>query len=321
MIVEEPGSEVARAALYIFDCTQEDLSRTTFDRRRRLATFYLPHLADRADYVQFFCVANTPSPGITPHGVNPEAFCPDPSLRVIAFQIGISADFYRRPSYFYLFARAEAFLRHCASHEVEGVVVEWESWASQARLIRKPGDADIWLVDEVSHTRCLVMERQQSSDEDAPMAIMIYDFAPMPVLRYDSATRARRGKWEYFMEPTARKDQTMWRDGVVRTNLPFRKVNTGFVAHPIDVPDDTKEHALTGNFYLTCNNAYASICGLHISTRLADFGPAIGVSFNSELVAQSPVSIFNFLKLLNELYYPWCSVYKRDSVYNSCLLS
>jgi hypothetical protein len=254
MIVEAAGGEVARAALYIFDCEHENPQRTSFDQCPRLATFYLPHLTDQADYVQFYCVANTPSPVARPSHSNRDAFSPDPSLRIIAFQIGISADPYRRPSYFYLFVHAETLLRFCSSDHPEGTVVEWEQWASKARFVRKPGDAEIWLVDEVCHKRCLIMERNQGSDEDAPMAIMVYDFSPTPVLRYGAETRERRGKWKYHLQPQALRNKTLWRSGVVVTDLPYRKVNTGFVAHPIDVPEDTKEHALTGNFYLTCNN-------------------------------------------------------------------
>ena len=249
IIVEEGGEEVARAALYILDCSHEYPYRSAFDKCPRLATLYLPHLAEQADYVQFYCVANTPSPS---SGF--ESFTPDPSLRVVAFQIGISADPLQRPTYFYLFVQAETLLHYCSRTGADAIVVEWEDWGPDACLIAKPGDPEIWLVDEVCHKRCLVMERNKGSDEDAPMAIMVYDFSPRPVLRYDSASKERQGKWEFYFESHALEDRTLWRSGVVKSGLPFRKIDTGFLAHPIDVPEDTKEHALTGNFYLTCNN-------------------------------------------------------------------
>ena len=51
-----------------------------------------------------------------------------------------------------------------------------------------------------------------------------------------------------------KKVNKLWVDKEVESGLGYRKLDTGFVAHPIDIPGETKEHALTGEYYLQCDN-------------------------------------------------------------------
>lgn len=128
-------------------------------------------------------------------------------------------------------------------------------------MIPKPGEPDIWLLDEASHKQCLVMERQMEDmdeeDEDAPMPIMIYDFPTVASMRYEVSSGERLGKWRYMLEPKVLVDR-MWADGEVRSGLAYRKLDTGFVAHPIAIPGEMKEPALTGEYYLQCDNRWVA---------------------------------------------------------------
>lgn len=257
-VIEETADYAASTALYIFDCRRTISGRNTYKHiSRSNTTFLLPSLSSRAAFVQFYCVRNTPPPT-----TSTATFHPDPALNIIAFQIGImdvtASPTPKNTSYFYLFVHTESLLRRCDADSSCSYI--WDNdWRQDALIIPKPGDRDIWLLDEVSHKQCLVMERrmedmdEEDEDSDAPMPIMIYDFPTIASMRYELSSGKSLGKWRYMLEPKVLVDR-MWEDGEVRSGLAYRKLDTGFVAHPIDIPGEMKEHALTGEYYLQCDN-------------------------------------------------------------------
>lgn len=259
-IIEESEENAPYAALYVYDCSRPMPGRTVLELIPRVATFHLPVLAETSEYAQLYCVANIPS--APPTLGTGHSFAPDPALDIVALQVGINpitSSVSAHPEYFYLFVHAGTLLAHCAP---DGAGLAWADWAHAARLIRKPGDPEIWLLDEASGPRCLVME-SITDEVDAPMAIMVYDFAPRAALRHDmlraadgAGDGAEAGRWQYVLGETVLEDRQMWETRVVKSELPYRKLDTGFVAHPVEVDGDTKEHALSGNCYFVCDNQY-----------------------------------------------------------------
>ena len=256
-IIEESEGINSQAALYTFDCREVPPGRKALHELISCGTlFLLPPLAQGLEYIQFYCIANTPPPLV------PDSpFRPDPALRLVVFQVGVNnlatSITLEGTTYYYLFVRSETLLRHEKYGPTWGGY-RWETqWGRDALLIQKPGDPDIWLADEASNDRCLIMESHTSDGDepDPPMSIMLYEFPPAEALRRDLAHGQGAGKWEYVMGPHMLADESVWQRKQVKSGLPFRKVDTGLVAYPLVMPGEMKEHAITGDFYLQYSDA------------------------------------------------------------------
>lgn len=261
-VLEGYDKETTEGAFYVYDCNNVVEGRVGYQDMPRIAKFKFPPLAKKANYSQNYAVASE----LGAHRAFPhQAFVPDPALRLIAFQIEVTGgdaepvlmgeipaaapvaaapateelpDYasdsdeeedddddddgweFDRFGRLLLFAHAGTFLRFC-DPSAPGAEIAWADWAPHARFMRKP--ADNWLYKGPSDWRICTPEDRPG----APGTVMLYDFAPPPVLRA-AAAAGDTGPWEYVLEPTVVVHAALF-DGEIRSGLPFRKVNTGLV--------------------------------------------------------------------------------------------
>lgn len=270
------------------DCRSPLFERVPYQDVPRVATFGFPPLQNKACYSLFFSTSDDPG---TPQDTNVSSdFCYDPAYRLIALQLfvytqsfsptpgedspdvdppptpsvdndddeedsdednGNEDDHDDASAKLYMFVHAGTLERHCEKRK-PGNEIPWDDWASEARLMRQPGDGSVWLFDCVSYRRCLV--RATRPRDDTSLSIMLYDFPPPFASRHPNGFPAdEHGPWQYVAEPGVINAEYLFSKPVV-SGLSYRKVDTGFVEPALGNPERGEKcyHYLTPECVLGC---------------------------------------------------------------------
>lgn len=203
--------------------------RKEYEKVDAVAELKLPELGRRICLLQFDGAGNPwssqpPSPDFD------VPFDTSMHSRIFVFNIVLASIDYHVPVYYTLFAPMDLFRRCCSAPL--STIIDWESWSSDARMIRKV-PSGIISDGHVFQTRALFPEYYTGPDKDTNDAsrdptFVIYDFSCPAALRRDAASN-KFTNCEYIFEPTRLpNDERAWRHQIVTGEaLPFRKIWTG----------------------------------------------------------------------------------------------
>ena len=122
----------------------------------------------------------------------------------------------------HLYVHVGALTRHSMHTSSDGNV-PWDTWADDARLIKRPGFEVDWLSNNMSHNRILVPKKPSGVEKRCP--IVLYEFAPPAALYHAASSEETAGPWRYDFEPTVLELEGF--AAPVTTRLPYRKIKIG----------------------------------------------------------------------------------------------
>ncbi|GJE92269.1 hypothetical protein PsYK624_084230 [Phanerochaete sordida] len=215
--------------LRVFSFEPGDALRRTFEDTEAVAVFMLPELGQRVNVLKLDGGGN-PFTQHPPPTDSEAPFEADMCSRIFVLNIVLetSSD---RQLYFHLFAPMAVFERSCAVRRLH--VVDWDSWADEARLVRKQPRGMV-SDGHIFQNRALFPELRDSGGSEETEStdstrFVIYDFSLPAALRRDAQSQKFRN-CEYFLEPTELDNEgNAWGHPITTgQSLPFRKIWTPF---------------------------------------------------------------------------------------------
>lgn len=160
---------------------------------------------------------------------------------------------------FHVVVQYGTLLEYCRRYETSANArpgkVAWERWADRARLLPLSGYEAVH--NSICYRQCLTVEGHMPDEHGYMLQfVMLYDFLHPAATRYEGA-RAQTAPsgatpWQYVLEPSIIVDKRIFKSMVI-SNLPYRKVHTGYVAQeePPPGPQRREHYYLVGECILS----------------------------------------------------------------------
>lgn len=222
----------ARIALRVFDYDSKAPQRTRLEDAPSVATFELPELS-RGAIVLHVEAAGCPYSAYGPPAALNAPFHCEPSPQLLAVSIYLEAgDNYGQSLAleYQLFMLSDTIAQRYGSAPQ---VLPWDRWCDEVRLVHIAAEHMV-TDDHIFHTRCIFPVADYDagySPYDARQRdrarLVIYDFAPSAVLRYDSLS-SRFANCAYVFEPSVVEQEHVWKAKTITSGsaCPYRKIWT-----------------------------------------------------------------------------------------------